>query len=83
MEKIAENINWKDYIHSDKNILSGKPVVKGTRISVEFILSLFSNGWSEDTIIKEYDHISRESLRAVFLYLEDCIKNDYLYIKAS
>lgn len=83
MEKTIENIEWKDYIHSDKNILSGKPVIKGTRISVEFILGLLSNGWTEENILKEYDHVSRESLRAVFLYLEDCIKNDYLYIKAS
>jgi uncharacterized protein (DUF433 family) len=78
-----ETIDWKDYIHSDKNILSGKPVIKGTRISVEFILGLFSNGWTEEDILKEYDHVSKKALRAVFVYLEDCIKNDYLYIKAS
>ncbi|MBS1515056.1 MAG: DUF433 domain-containing protein [Bacteroidetes bacterium] len=76
-------MDWKNFIHSDKNILSGKPVIKGTRISVEFILNLYSQGWSEEDILNEYDHLTRESLRAVFAYLEDCIKNDFLYIKAS
>ncbi|MBX7044600.1 MAG: DUF433 domain-containing protein [Ignavibacteria bacterium] len=60
-------MDWKNFIHSDKNILSGKPVIKGTRISVEFILSLFSNGWTEEEILKEYDHVSKEALRAVLI----------------
>jgi len=83
MDNVTQIIDWKNFIHSDKNILSGKPVIKGTRISVEFILGLFSNGWTEEQILKEYDHLSKDSLRAIFSYLEDCIKNDYLYIKAS
>ena len=37
-------MNWKTYIHSNPKILLGKPVIKGTRISVEFILGLFSEG---------------------------------------
>jgi len=47
-------INWRNFIHSDPEILLGKPVVKGTRLSVEFILGLFANGWTERQIIENY-----------------------------
>lgn len=41
-------MNWREYIHADPNILAGKPVVKGTRLSVDFILRLFGNGWTTE-----------------------------------
>ena len=40
-------MNWQDKIVSDKDILLGKPVIKGTRISVGFILNRMANGWTE------------------------------------
>jgi uncharacterized protein (DUF433 family) len=39
-------MDWWQYIHSDPEILNGKPVVKGTRLSVEFLLGLLAAGWS-------------------------------------
>ena len=38
-------MEWRGEIVSDKNVLAGKPVVKGTKLSVEFLLGLFANGW--------------------------------------
>ncbi len=61
-------MDWRDYIHSDQAILSGRPVVKGTRLSVEFILKLFANGWTEEQVLKNYVGLTSESLRAVFAY---------------
>ena len=43
-------MNWETYIHSAPNILVGKPVIKGTRLSVEFILGLFAVGWTAQQI---------------------------------
>jgi len=40
-------IEWRKFIHSDPEVLLGKPVVKGTRLSVKFILGLFAKGWTE------------------------------------
>ena len=40
-------MDWRGYIHSDPGILAGKPVMKGTRLAVEFILGLFAAGWTE------------------------------------
>ena len=44
-------MDWRQYIHSDPEILLGKPVVKGTRLSVEFILGLFAAGWTEQQVM--------------------------------
>ena len=67
-------MNWQEYIISDPKVLIGKPTIKGTRISVELILELFSLDWTESQILDSYPSISKESLRAVFAYLKDCIE---------
>jgi len=75
-------MNWQEYIISDAKILAGKPTIKGTRISVELILELFSLGWTEKQILDSYPSISANSLRAVFLYLKACIQQE-LYFPLS
>ena len=75
-------MNWQEYIISDKQILLGKPTIKGTRISVELVLELFSTGWTEKQILDSYPSLSPESLRAVFAYLKDCIQQE-LYFPIS
>jgi len=60
------NMDWKERIVSDKNILLGKPVIKGTRLSVEHILDRLANGWSEEMILESYPFISKDDILAVF-----------------
>ena len=52
----------------DANILTGKPVIKGTRLAVEFIIDLLANGWSEAEILENYPHIVQEDIRACLAY---------------
>jgi uncharacterized protein (DUF433 family) len=73
------DIDWKKYIHSDPEILAGKPVVKGTRLSVEFILGLFAEGWSEQQILENYPTLKKDSLRAVLAFAADCMREESLY----
>ena len=75
-------MNWQDYIVSDNQVLLGKPTIKGTRISVELVLELFSAGWTEAQILESYPAVSAESLRAVFVYLNACIQQE-LYFPIS
>lgn len=75
-------MEWQQYITSDKMILPGKPIIKGTRISVELILELFGSGWTENQILKAYPNLSTDSLRAVFAYLKDCLQQK-LYFPIS
>lgn len=70
---------WQNYITSNKEILLGKPVIKGTRVSVELILELLSLGWSEAQILESYPNLTNEFIRAVYLYLKDCIQHELYF----
>jgi uncharacterized protein (DUF433 family) len=70
---------WQDFIISDKHVLLGKPIVKGTRISVELILELLASGWTETQILESYPNLTEHSLRAVFSYLRDCIQQELYF----
>ncbi|MEH2251488.1 DUF433 domain-containing protein [Nostoc sp.] len=61
-------MDWQQYIHSDPKILLGKPTVKGTRLSVEFLLGLFSAGWTQQQVLESYPTLTSEALRAVFVF---------------
>ncbi len=77
LEKKA--IDWRIYIHTDSDILGGKPVVKGTRLSVDFILRLFANGWTFKEVFESYPRLSSESLQAVFAYAGECLSEESLF----
>jgi len=76
-------MNWQDYIHSDPKIVAGKPVIKGTRLSVEFILGRLADGWSEQMILESYPRLTSESLRAIYGYLLEMAKDGLLYHPAT
>ena len=71
--------DWHDYVHSDPHLLLGKPVVKGTRLSVEFLLGLYSEGWSERQVLENYPSLSPDSLKAVFSFVAECMREEALY----
>ncbi|MBX2967825.1 MAG: DUF433 domain-containing protein [Cyclobacteriaceae bacterium] len=64
-------MNWQDHIISDKDVLLGKPTIKGTRVSVEHIVGLLAQGWSEDDILENFPRLTKVSLQAVFVYTHD------------
>lgn len=72
-------MEWQNYIHSDPNVLVGKPVVRGTRLAVEFLLQLKANGWKEEDILENYPSLSKESLQAVFAYAADSLAKETFY----
>ena len=74
-------MNWRNHIETNDNILLGKPVVKGTRVSIEHIIKLLASGWTENQIPDNYPRLSRESLQAVFAYIQDIMKDGLIYEK--
>ena len=72
-------MNWQDYIISDPKVLLGKPIVKGTRLSVEFLLSLLAEGWSENNLLDNYPTLTHEGLKAIFAFTIDCIRDEAIY----
>lgn len=73
------DIDWRKHIHSNPDVLLGKPIVKGTRLSVEFILGLFAEGWTEQQVLENYPTLTTDSLRAVFAFATDCMREESLY----
>jgi uncharacterized protein (DUF433 family) len=75
-------INRTVPIHSDKDILLGKPVVKGTRLSVEFILERFASGWTEAQVLENYPRLTKEDLQAVFAYASSSDEGFFRFCKS-
>lgn len=71
-------MNWQQHIHSNPDVLLGKPVVKGTRLSVEFILGLYASGWTEQQILENYPSLTREALQAVFAFAAECRSREFM-----
>jgi uncharacterized protein (DUF433 family) len=76
-------MKWQDYIHSDPNVLAGKPIIKGTRLSVEFLLGRMADGWTEQMILENYPWLTKEALQAIHLFVYDIFKNDSLQVFIS
>ena len=74
-------MSWKDHIVADPDVLLGKPTVKGTRLSVEFILERLANGWTEDMLLENAPRLTRQDLQAVFAFLNECMQDGLLYFK--
>lgn len=72
-------MDWKNRIISDKITLNGKPVIKGTRITVEFIIGRLADGWSENLILENYPGLTREDLLAVYSYIDEAIKDGLIF----
>jgi uncharacterized protein (DUF433 family) len=71
--------NWREWIVSEVGILGGKPCIRGTRISVEFILELLATGASQSDILKNYPHIPPAGLAAAFQYASDALKGEHVW----
>ncbi len=72
-------MNSQDRIVIDPEILVGKPVVKGTRLAVEFIIDLLAQGWTEAEILRNYPGLAREDIRACLAYAGMVLKVEKVY----
>ena len=69
-------MNWKDHIEVNPAVLIGKPIIKGTRISVELILDRMADGWSLEDVLSSYPHISREDVLAALSLASELFKEE-------
>jgi uncharacterized protein (DUF433 family) len=68
-------MNWQDRIVIDPGILVGKPVIKGTRLAVEFIIDLLANGWTEPQILDSYPGVCHDDVAACLHYARTAFKD--------
>lgn len=72
-------MHWREHIQADPDVLAGKPVVKGTRLSVELLLGLLGAGWTQEQILDNYPSLTPEGLQAVFAFAAESLQDESLY----
>ena len=73
-------MNYKDKICISPDIMLGKPVIRGTRITVEFIIKNMSEGMEIDDIISEYPPVQKDDIMACLAYSADVISKDEILV---
>lgn len=64
---------------TDPKILTGKPLVRGTRISVELVVDVLAAGWSHDQVLTSYPHLTEEGIRACLSYASELLREWNVY----
>ena len=68
----------------DPKVMVGKPVIRGTRLAVDFILNLLAHGATEKEILEEYKGLAEEDIRACFLFATKALKDtDFMPLAAE
>ena len=69
-------MNWKDHIVTTPEVCGGRPRIKDTRLTVEFLLGLIAEGWGEKEILESYPFLVTEDIRAAVAFAHEVIKEE-------
>jgi uncharacterized protein (DUF433 family) len=72
-------MDWQSEISVDPDVLVGKPVIRGTRLAVEFIIDLLAQGWSEEQILRNYPGLTQGKIHACLAYASEILKAEKVY----
>ena len=72
-------LDWQERIVIDPNILVGKPIVRGTRLAVEFIIDLLAQGWTEAELLRNYPGLTHEDVQACLGYASATLQAEKVY----
>ena len=67
----------------DPDVLAGKPVIRGTRLSVEFVIGLMVDGWGEGDILANYPGIVHDDIIACLAYARDALSSEKVFPSAA
>ncbi len=70
---------WQERIVMDPAILVGKPVIKGTRMAVEFLVDLMAEGWPSEQILRNYPQLTADDLQAALHYAAESLKRERVF----
>jgi uncharacterized protein (DUF433 family) len=76
-------VDTDPHIVLDPEVLAGKPLIRGTRISVEHVIGLLAEGWSEVDILDNYPGLTRADLLACLAYARDVLRAERIYPTAA
>ncbi|MDP3049100.1 MAG: DUF433 domain-containing protein [Thermodesulfovibrionales bacterium] len=72
-------MDWRDRIAIDPAVLVGKPIIKGTRIAVEFVIDLLAQGWTEPEILRNYPGLTHEDILACLKYAGETLDSEKVF----
>lgn len=71
--------NWQDRIEINEKVAAGKPVIRGARITVDFILELLAQGWTMEQVLKNYPRLRKEDIQTALEYSAEALKTEMVY----
>ncbi len=71
-------MSYQTYIERNQEVMLGKPIIKGTRITVEIVMRKLAGGHTIQQLLQAYPQLNEEQIKAVFEYVADVIANDEL-----
>jgi uncharacterized protein (DUF433 family) len=72
-------MDWRERIVVDPEVLVGKPIVKGTRLAVEFLVGLLAQGWAEQEILDNYPGLTHDDVLACLAFAEERLRSERIY----
>lgn len=77
-------MDWKSHITVDPKVLVGKPIIRGTRISVELVMDRLADGWTMEDILASYPRVTREDVLAAVAFVTEVFREeDYIAIQKA
>lgn len=76
-------MDWHKLIVADPAVMSGKPVIQGTRITVELILEKMAAGETIEDLLIAHPHLTREAIQAAFAYAAETLRADTIFPLAA
>ena len=76
-------MSWQGRIEVNPEILVGKPIVRGTRLAVEFVLDMLAGGCSEEEILRNYPGLVHDHILACVAYAAELVRSERVFPLAS
>lgn len=70
---------WKERIDVNPKVLVGKPIIKGTRLAVDFLVGLLAQGWTDEQILKNYPQLKKKDISAALEYSAHALELETVY----
>lgn len=70
-----DSMNWKQHITVDPDVLVGRAIIRGTRLSVELILDRLADGWTPDDLLRSYPKLSVQAIQAVLVFASEMMRD--------
>lgn len=77
-----QDMDWKPFIYTDTGICGGRPIIRGTRITVEMILEDLAHGATADGILRSYPHLPKEAVPASLAFASEMIRSEAFHLDA-